>query len=105
MATVGRTVNKLLPPVMLTINSLTAWVASLGSKLKVLAQLGTVWRVFVEVARVWSPELLKLGWSLMLSTVMVKVWVVEVSTPGVPPLSWTVHRRWRCRRYQGRVCK
>ncbi len=64
LAMSGRVVNKVLPEVMLTRKSLTAWVASLGPKLKVLAQLGTVWRVFVEVARVWLPELLKLGWSL-----------------------------------------
>src|SRR4028119_2013038 len=88
----GRLVNKVLPEVMLTRKSLTAWPAwAAGRKGKALARLGTVWRVFVEVARVWLPELLKLGWSLTELTVMVNVWGVEVSTPpfNVPPLSWT----------------
>ncbi|WP_333042590.1 MULTISPECIES: hypothetical protein [unclassified Microcoleus] len=90
MAMFGRVVNKVLPEVMLTRKSLTAWPASsAGPNLKVLAQLATVWAVFVEVVRVWLPTLLKLGASLTELTVMVKFCNVEVSTPllAVPPLS------------------
>ncbi len=44
-------------------------------KIKVFAQLLTVWGEFVQVDRVWLPKLLKLGGSFTASTVMVKVWI------------------------------